>query len=304
MAVETLRDVFYDNDGFFVLPNWKLRSVEPPGNLPILKGLTLLLDQPEIITVADLPQLFKETTLEGRNQLLGVETGEQLIDGAVSWLIRAREDQLVKIDKATVNIHRLRKNRPISALREIRPTFLLNARLLTVTKDNSEIMFMCRERPQAADNFPSALEIPGGTIETLGEALIERPMDAISREVTEEVAPLIPTNVKKRGVFLTLSQRSGKDQVLLNITELATLDYVKHLYWYASAPLTDEGESRWQVRSIGIALREGVTMLPDLYFVLNRIKGNYVNEYDNERFYGEYIPYGKSYFETRGKRIV
>lgn len=308
MAVEVLRRS-PDNDRFFIPESWKLRPIQPPGNLPILEELTFVLDEPEIVTVANLAELSQQTTLESRHQLLGVETSEQLIDQGVSWLIRAREDQLIRTGKATVNIRRLRQSVPISLLKEKSLTFLLTARLLTVAKDNSEIMFMCRERLSTADNFPSALEIPGGTIEKVGEQSIERPMDAISREVTEEVAPFIPTNVKKRGVFLTLSQRSGKDRVLFNVTELATLDYVSHLRWYVSVPLSDEGESKWQVRSIGIALREGLPMLPDLYFVLNRLQGRYEHQYqigesDSEFFFGEYIPYGKSYFETRGTKII
>jgi len=321
-------------------PDWKIEPVQPPlvsgfkqvGLITSMRVENVLKLDPRqrrigVISVPSNADLNLHSILP-RN--IACDTSPSLVIEKKEWKIRpprtadaiieARESQIVwtRVDKSYLCLGVSENQRIIE--NNLSPNSFV-ARLLIITKDIGETKFLYRKRGKEADSFRDSLEIPGGLLDLTDEAklymanpplvsssgqLTESFSEANEREYFEEFGKLMPVVQTRIGAFITFVTKSPNVTSFLEVTELAVvnrteLELIKILGNSRLAIAKTPGE--WQIQDINSVLQSGQPMLPTLYAVLSRLKGQYVYEYEGWQIYGEYIPYNQTFFATRGKKI-
>jgi 8-oxo-dGTP pyrophosphatase MutT (NUDIX family) len=215
-------------------------------------------------------------------------------------------------------------NENIRLANEVLDETSLIARQLIVAKYEDEVRFLCRSRSHQDSYFANALEIPGGTLDLTNEGieyllLLQRKYSgatryisgsfesAMARELTEEFGYLTPVLEVRKGAFITHVTSPSRKRTFLEATDFVILDpyLLEKLHEIGNHYRNSESpEGEWQIKNISSVLQKGQPMLPTLYAVLSRFKGQYVYEHEGWQIYGEYIPYNQTFFATRGKEIT
>ncbi len=322
-------------------PDWQIQPVQPPSK-SIFQPVELITPEEvemalelegyrreiEISTIEELSYLgdflarYSRGFICNSSPSLVTEKGESKIGHLLSLeaLIKARETNIVFCQDNTAYRCSRKQSENERIIMECLTINSFISRLLIVTKQEDGIKFLCRPRGEESTLYKGFLDIAGGKLKRTEEAeedlnnppivstaraLTETFSSGATREYLEEFGSLIPAVQFRAGSFITFIT-NGKDSSF-EVTELATvspldLEALKMLGNYRQSQRASLG-NEWQIEDIDSVLQKDGPILPTLYAILSRFKGQYIYEYMGWQIYGEYIPYYQTYFETRGKEI-
>ncbi len=240
-----------------------------------------------------------------------------LIPEAMQWLVRSREGQVVKGSRGHMLLEPEELASHLSA--RYQPTSFVGRMLITALDDET---IHCITRDREDPHYNGALEIPGGHRAVKNNRArdfstpIQPVQEAVWREFGAEYLQIVPNPLLTKGVILThLEREDGKayfETTELVVMPFRLLNMIIEMRRITREELGLDTQNDWKRYKVQELLASGRSILPSVAFSLNRLLGRYIHEAnvendgksENWKLYGEMMMFDRTFFETRGRKLV